>query len=106
MAKKTSLKDKLRATRPNTPKIEGEELLKKKPLEKKAKNIENIEQQVSKLHGEVKQAITKIAKEPSVRLTVDVPKSVHKRIKIKTAELETKIQRYVLALIMKDLDKK
>lgn len=38
-----------------------------------------------------------------VRLSIDVPKAIHKKMKVKTVGLDTTIRNYVLNLIKKDM---
>ncbi len=111
MAKqKMSLKDKLKSERTNRKTTETTPLAKKKVLGSSKKNVEEIENLVKKIHKEETvtpskpKVVPKPKQEETVRLTVDVPKSMHKKIKIKVAEKELKIQWYLRELITKDLN--
>ena len=111
--KKTSLKDKLAEERINRNKEEVS-LASKKNLRSSVKNVKAIENQVEEIHKDAKKELDSKSKsaekqkvkEKSVRLTVDITKDMHKKVKIKVAEMETKIQWYLYNLIEEDLKKK
>ena len=107
------------------------ELASKVPLAKKAKDFDELKEKVEAVHSEVtnnddkpvtapaktktssaarsrKKASVKekeVQTEKLVRLTIDTPVSMHKRLKIKSIEVGVSMRDYILRLIEKDLGK-
>ena len=105
-------------------KDEAAALPKKVALPKSRKDPDAIKQQVAEIHGDpepAKPAPKAAAKEPTpkkdtvsrktepaaperqVRITIDMPASLHKAMKIKAITDNTTIRRYILTMIEKDL---
>ena len=87
---------------------------KKRPIKKapaKAKKVDS-DEVIKKIHPEVAAASPKstpakikevIPSEPTKRVTLDIPVSLHKQIKMHVFELETTMKKYFLELAEKDL---
>ena len=88
----------------------------KVPLKKTAKNPDTIKSKVEEIHGEKGQPASppqieetkprpkpKVEEARLVRMTIDTPENVHKRLKIKAVEHGVSIRKYILRLIEKDL---
>ena len=87
---------------------------KKRPIKKiptKTKNVDS-EEVIKKIHPETAAATRASAtakpkeatpQEPTKRVTLDIPVSLHKQIKMHVFELETTMKKYFLDLAAKDL---
>lgn len=78
------------------------------PLKRTAKDPELIKSKVEKIHSDEsgvaeKTTIPKQKEVKLVRMTIDTPDLVHKKLKIKTIEMGVSIREYILTLIEKDL---
>ena len=105
------------------------ELAKKIPLPKKPKDVEELKEKVEAVHAgnsNPTPVVTKVPEQPKVvkprkktvtqlkeeqpeklvRLTIDTPEVMHKRLKIKSIEMGISMRDYILRLIEKDLAKK
>lgn len=90
---------------------------KKRPIKKapaKAKKVDS-DEVVKKIHPEATVVASKSTpakskevtpQEPTKRITLDIPVSLHKQIKMHVFELETTMKKYFLELAAKDLKKK
>jgi len=89
------------------------------PLKKMTKDLEDVKEKVEQIHPEekVSKAVAtpkpkakKVAPPPVVeekvklvRMTIDTPEDMHKRLKIKSIERGISLRDYVLKLIAKEL---
>lgn len=80
----------------STVKVDSDEVVKKIHSDSPDQTIEPIAQKVEK----------KAPAEPTKRVTLDIPVSLHKRIKVHVFELETTLKKYFLELAEQDLSKK
>ncbi|MFT5167203.1 MAG: hypothetical protein ACI8P3_002440 [Saprospiraceae bacterium] len=94
-------------------------LAEKIPLKKTDKDLEGVKEKVEQIHTEEpKPSISKeeikkiksnpkpaivIKKEKLVRMTIDTPEYMHKKLKIKAIERGISLRDYVLLLITKEL---
>jgi predicted HicB family RNase H-like nuclease len=94
-------------------------LAEKIPLKKTTKDLEEVKEKVEKIHVEepkspVSPDKTKkvknnpapkkvIEKEKLVRMTIDTPEGMHKKLKIKAIERGISLRDYILLLITKEL---
>ena len=94
-------------------------LAEKIPLKKTTKDLEEVKEKVEKIHvEEPKSAVSPdktkkvknnpapkkvIEKEKLVRMTIDTPESMHKKLKIKAIERGISLRDYILLLITKEL---
>ena len=88
-------------------------LAKKVSLPKTQKDPEAVKQQVAEIHGDGASKTPKrntsrkktapAAPEKQVRITIDMPASLHKRMKIKAITDGTTIRRYILSMIEEDM---
>lgn len=77
---------------------------KKVDLKKKGLDTQKVEQVSEKLHTKVQ-----VPKEEKVRLqkmTIEIPKDLHTKIKIKAAQEGKKMKEYIIELVEKDLEAK
>ncbi len=110
--KKTGLKGTLKKNQ--TPDLA---LPKKKALPKVQKDISNMEQTVEELHKEEEIVVVekkkpaksqKVKEETPIkmkRLTIDLDKALHKKLKVQCYQSEVSMREYVIGLIQKDLQK-
>ena len=92
----------------------------KVPLKKTSKDTEVINAQVEQLHQPPTEAAAKVPKasksrsrskpvapekEKLVRLTIDTPEQMHKRLKIRAIEKGISMRDYILQLLEKELKK-
>ncbi|MFK7775393.1 MAG: hypothetical protein AB8F94_24850 [Saprospiraceae bacterium] len=87
---------------------------KKRPIKKaptKTKKVDS-DEVIKKIHPEVVSATPEatpvkvkevVPQEPTKRVTLDIPVSLHKQIKMHVFELETTMKKYFLELAKKDL---
>lgn len=89
------------------------------PLKKTAKDLEEVKEKVEQIHIEepekrslaekakkvksAPQPVVVVEKEKLVRMTIDTPESMHKKLKIKAIERGISLRDYVLLLIAKEL---
>ena len=93
-------------------------LAEKIPLKKTSKDLDTVKEKVEQIHPEeetnpiqeVKPIVVKstpkpvvIKKEKLVRMTIDTPESMHKKLKIKSVERGISLRDYILKLIEKEL---
>ncbi len=90
---------------------------KKRPIKKTPVRTENVDSDevVKKIHPEVAAKTQssvpptkpkeEIPQEPTKRVTLDIPVSLHKRIKMHVFDLETTMKKYFLELAEKDLNR-
>ncbi len=91
-------------------------LAEKIPLRKNTKDLEEVKEKVEQIHPERQQKTeTKGAKssqkkvseveekEKLVRMTIDTPESIHKKLKIRSVEKGISLRDYILKLIEKEL---
>ena len=84
-------------------------LIKKSPIRTEKVDSDEV---IKKIHPEVVAVLPKLAPvkakevippEPTKRVTLDIPVSLHKQIKMHVFELETTMKKYFLELAAKDL---
>lgn len=72
------------------------------------------EEAVARIHGKSTNIVSEPApkkmgrpkrEEPVTRLTVDLPKSVHKKLKMQATEREISLRKLVIDLLMKEVEK-
>ena len=93
------------------------QLAPKVPLKKTIKNDEKLKEDVARIHGEetaaskapagksaVRRKTPKPAVDKLVRLTIDTPVEMHKKLKIKSIEKGVSMRDYILELIHKELN--
>lgn len=68
--------------------------------------VEKVAPPAKKAPEKVKPAPPKEKKEELIRVTVDIPKSEHKRLKIAAMEADLKLYQYVLKIIRAKIGKK
>jgi len=81
---------------------------KAKPIKKRKTNLNpsettSEELAIQKIHDQEEVKIPAPPKEPIIRITVDVVKSMHKAIKMKAMNLDLTIKDYIITLVEKDL---
>lgn len=81
-----------------------------KPLKKKTTAVTKKEAEVDDvavkmIHDKKEKKPTPPPKEPIVRITVDVYKSMHRAIKIRAMDNDVTIREYIIRLVQKDLKK-
>ncbi|MEM1322156.1 MAG: hypothetical protein AAGG75_17985 [Bacteroidota bacterium] len=91
------------------------QLAKKIPLKKTTKDPDQIKERVEEIHADEQPKAVAAPKPPPpppppekvklVRMTIDTPEEMHKKLKIKTIERGLSIRDYVLKLIEADLKK-
>ena len=94
------------------------QLAQKIPLKKTTKDPDQIKERVEEIHAEEKPKAVAAPKPPPppppapppekvklVRMTIDTPEEMHKKLKIKTIERGMSIRDYILKLIEEDLKK-
>lgn len=99
-------------------KNQGAKLADKIPLKKTAKDLEEVKEKVDQIHPDlagsepatkpktIEKAIKPPAKEQKiklVRMTIDTPEDMHKKLKIKSIEKGISLRDYILRLITKEL---
>ena len=86
----------------------------KRPIKKAPTKVKKVDSDevIKKIHPEVVAATPKpipakakevVPQEPTKRVTLDIPVSLHKQIKMHVFELETTMKKYFLELAEKDL---
>jgi len=71
-------------------------------VKKPVSDTKKVEKVAEKLHKEVSTKKT-AKKEQTVRTTLDLPRSIHKAIKIATAQKEMTVKDYIVSLVKGDL---
>lgn len=79
--------------------------LKKKPPTVAKKEAEVDDVAVQMIHEKKKEKPAPSPKEPIVRITVDVYKSMHRAIKLRAMDNDVTIREYMIRLVKKDLKK-
>ncbi len=101
----------------NKNKTEESPLPEKVVLKKSSKNLEDVKEKVEALHQKETKITTKTSKkktnvsnkkkesikEENVRITIDLPKSLHKKLKLYAVMNEITIREYVLGILDKSL---
>ncbi|WP_052600108.1 hypothetical protein [Aureispira sp. CCB-QB1] len=78
---------------------------KKVELKKKDLNLDKVEKVSEKIHTDTPIEKKEVEKEKVIlqKMTIEVPKTLHKQIKVKVAQDGLKIKDYIIQLVQKDL---
>lgn len=76
---------------------------KKVELKKKNLNLDKVEKVSEEIHTSKVEAKKEVIKVPLQKMTIEVPKTLHKQIKVKVAQEGLKIKDYIIQLVEKDL---
>ena len=76
---------------------------KKVELKKKNLNLDKVEKVSEEIHISKTEEKKEIEKVPLQKMTIEVPKTLHKQIKVKVAQEGLKIKDYIIQLVEKDL---
>lgn len=77
---------------------------KKVELKKKNLNLDKVEKVSEEIHTSETVEKQEVKKVVLQKMTIEVPKELHKQIKIKVAQNGLKIKDYIIQLVEKDLD--
>lgn len=77
---------------------------KKVELKKKNLNLDKVEKVSEKIHTPKIVEKKEIEKVVLQKMTIEVPKELHKKIKVKVAQDGLKIKDYIIQLVQKDLN--
>lgn len=77
---------------------------KKVELKKKNLNLDKVEKVSEEIHTSETVEKKEVKKVVLQKMTIEVPKELHKQIKIKVAQNGLKIKDYIIQLVEKDLD--
>lgn len=77
---------------------------KKVELKKKNLNLDKVEKVSEKIHTSEVVEKKEVEKVPLQKMTIEIPKTLHKQIKVKVAQDGLKIKDYIIQLVQKDLE--
>lgn len=77
---------------------------KKVELKKKNLNLDKVEKVSEKIHTSKVVEKKEVEKVALQKMTIEIPKTLHKQIKVKVAQDGLKIKDYIIQLVQKDLE--